>query len=136
MTLMGLTKAPELWAAGVAIVPFANWFTEYENEDETLQAFDRVFMGDPIEHAERWRDRSPFFFVDHIRAPLLLLAGANDIRCPAAETQQMADAIKKIGGTAEVVIYEGEGHGFLKRENSIDSFRRTADFLDRHVRGR
>jgi dipeptidyl aminopeptidase/acylaminoacyl peptidase len=134
MTLMGLTKAPELWAAGVAIVPFANWFTEYENEDEVLQAFDRVFMGDPVEHADRWRDRSPFFFVDNIRAPLLLLAGANDIRCPAEETQQMIDAITGNGGVVEAKIYEGEGHGFVKRENSIDAFRRTADFLDKHVR--
>ena len=134
MTLMGLTKAPDLWAAGVAIVPFANWFTEYENEDETLQAFDRVFMGDPVADADRWRDRSPFFFVDNVRAPLLLLAGANDIRCPAEETQQMVDAITKNGGVVEAKIYEGEGHGFVKRENSIDAFRRTADFLDRHLR--
>lgn len=136
MTLMGLTKAPDLWAAGVAIVPFANWFTEYENEDEVLQAFDRVFMGDPVEHADRWRDRSPFFFVDNVRAPLLLLAGANDIRCPAEETQQMIDAITRNGGIVEAKIYDGEGHGFVKRENSIDAFRRTADFLDTHLRGR
>lgn len=134
MTLMGLTKAPDLWAAGVAIVPFANWFTEYENEDEVLQAFDRVFMGDPVAHADRWRDRSPFFFVDTIRAPLLLLAGANDIRCPAEETAQMVDAIRENGGVVEAVIYEGEGHGFVKRENAIDAFRRTADFLDCHVK--
>src|SRR5262249_51788274 len=33
LVLMALTKFPERFAAGVAIVPFANWFTEYENED-------------------------------------------------------------------------------------------------------
>jgi dipeptidyl aminopeptidase/acylaminoacyl peptidase len=136
MTLMGLTKAPDRWAAGVAIVPFANWFTEYENEDEVLQAFDRVFMGDPVEHADRWRDRSPFFFVGNIKAPLLLLAGENDIRCPAEETQQMIDAIQENGGVVEAKVYAGEGHGFVKRENSIDAFRRTADFLDRYVKNR
>ena len=33
MTMMGVTKAPEVWAAGVPIVPFVNWFTEIQNED-------------------------------------------------------------------------------------------------------
>ena len=37
MTMMGVTKAPELWAAGVPIVPFVNWFTEIQNEDPVLQ---------------------------------------------------------------------------------------------------
>ena len=33
LTMMAVTKAPDLWAAGVPIVPFVNWFTEIENED-------------------------------------------------------------------------------------------------------
>ena len=133
LTLMALTKYPDLWAAGVAIVPFANWFTEYENEDPTLKAYDRVMMGDPVADAELWRDRSPIFFADRIRAPLLLLAGANDIRCPAAETRQIADAVRSAGGIVEVKIYDNEGHGFSRRENRIDAFRRVAQFLKRYL---
>lgn len=133
LTLMALAKFPDLWAAGVAIVPFANWFTEYENEDPTLKAYDRVMMGDPVADAELWRDRSPIFFADRIRAPLLLLAGANDIRCPVEETRQIAEAVRSAGGTVEVKIYENEGHGFGRRENRIDAFRRVADFLRRHL---
>jgi len=133
LTLMALTKYPDLWAAGVAIVPFANWFTEYESEDPTLKAYDRVMMGDPVADAELWRDRSPIFFADRIRAPLLLLAGANDIRCPAAETRQIAEAVRSAGGIVEVKIYENEGHGFSRRENRIDAFRRVAQFLKRYL---
>jgi len=133
LTLMALSKFPALWAAGVAIVPFANWFTEYEHEDPVLQAYDRSMMGDPVENADLWRDRSPIFFVDRIRAPLLLLAGANDIRCPAEETRQIVDAVRAAGGVAESKIYEHEGHGFARRENEIDAFQRVAAFLDAHV---
>ncbi|MDR5683857.1 MAG: S9 family peptidase [Armatimonadota bacterium] len=133
MTLMALTKYPEVWAAGVAIVPFANWFTEYQNEDPTLQAYDRMMMGDPEEDTELWRERSPIFFVDRIRAPLLLLAGANDIRCPPEETRQIVEAVREAGGVAEAKIYDDEGHGFARRENQIDAFRRTADFLSKHL---
>lgn len=133
LTLMAVTKTPDLWTAGVAIVPFANWFTEYENEDEILQAFDRMMMGDPVENRDFWIDRSPYFFVQNIRAPLLMLAGGNDIRCPASETVEIAEKILAQGGTVEYKIYENEGHGFMKRENSIDAFTRTVTFLERHL---
>ena len=42
MTMMGVTKAPDVWAAGVPIVPFVNWFTEIENEDPGAAA-DRIW---------------------------------------------------------------------------------------------
>ena len=47
LTMMAVTKAPDLWAAGVAIVPFVNWFTEIENEDPLLREYDMATMGDP-----------------------------------------------------------------------------------------
>jgi len=134
LTLMALTKFPERWAAGVAIVPFANWFTEYEHEDQTLRDSDRARMGDPVEDAALWRDRSPIFFADRIRAPLLMLAGANDVRCPADEAEQVARAVRARGGVAELHVYPDEGHGFRRRENEIDAQRRTAAFLARHLR--
>ena len=133
LTLMALTSYPDLWAAGVAIVPMANWFTAYENEDPVLRAGDAWLMGDPVTDRQLWTDRSPFFFADRIKAPLLLLAGANDIRCPAEETEQMAEAVRKRGGTVEVKIYENEGHGFARRENNIDSIKRAARFLYTYV---
>ena len=82
MTMMAVTKAPELWAAGVPIVPFVNWFTEMQNEDPVLQQSDRATMGDPEKNPDLFRDRSPIFFVDRINAPLLLLAGGHDPHAP------------------------------------------------------
>ncbi len=133
MTLMALTKDPDRWAAGVAMVPFANWFTATAQEDPVLQKYDRAMMGDPVADAALWRDRSPFFFADRIRAPLLVLAGANDIRCPPGEARQIAEAVRGAGGIAELHIYENEGHGWARRENEIDAFRRAAAFLHAHV---
>jgi dipeptidyl aminopeptidase/acylaminoacyl peptidase len=133
LTMMAVTKAPELWAAGVPIVPFVNWFTEIQNEDPILQQSDRATMGDPEKKPDFFRERSPFFFVDKIKAPLLLLAGAHDPRCPPEETTQVVDAVKKQGGVAEAKIYENEGHGFAKVENQIDAYQRVTNFLKAHV---
>src|SRR2546430_13109852 len=78
---------------------------------------DLATMGDPEKNKDLFRDRSPIFFIDQVKAPLLLLAGGNDPRCPKSETLQVVDAIKKRGGVAEYKIYENEGHGFARVEN-------------------
>jgi dipeptidyl aminopeptidase/acylaminoacyl peptidase len=133
LTMMGVTKAPDLWAAGVPIVPFVNWFTEIQNEDPALQQSDLATMGDLEKNKARYEDRSPINFVDQIKAPLYLLAGGNDPRCPKTEAQQVVDAIKKRGGVVEYKVYENEGHGFSKVENQIDAYKRVAGFLKAHV---
>jgi dipeptidyl aminopeptidase/acylaminoacyl peptidase len=133
LTMMGVTKAPEVWAAGVPIVPFVNWFTEIQNEDPILQQSDLATMGDLVTNKARYEDRSPINFVDQIKAPLYLLAGGNDPRCPKSEAQQVVDAVKKRGGVAEYKVYENEGHGFARVENQIDAYKRVADFLIAHV---
>ncbi|PYX46894.1 MAG: hypothetical protein DMG83_06270 [Acidobacteria bacterium] len=104
MSMMAVTKAPDMWAAGVPIVPFVNYFTEIENEDPVLREMDIATMGDPEKNKDLLRDRSPIFFVDQIKAPLLLLA-----------------------------VYENEGHGFSRVDNQIDAYKRVADFLKAHV---
>ncbi len=133
LTMMGVTKAPEMWAAGVPIVPFVNWFTEIQNEDPVLQQSDLATMGDPVKNKSLYEDRSPINFVDQIKAPLYLLAGGNDPRCPNTEAQQVVDAIKKRGGVVEYKVYGNEGHGFARVENQIDAYKRVADFVKAHV---
>jgi dipeptidyl aminopeptidase/acylaminoacyl peptidase len=133
LTMMGVSKAPEVWAAGVPIVPFVNWFTEIQNEDPVLQQSDLATMGDPVKNKALYEDRSPINFVDQIKAPLYLLAGGNDPRCPKSEAQQVVDAVKKRGTVAEYKVYENEGHGFARVENQIDAYKRVADFLKAHV---
>jgi dipeptidyl aminopeptidase/acylaminoacyl peptidase len=133
LTMMAVTKAPELWAAGVAIAPFVNWFTELENEDPLLRQYNIAIMGDPVKDKARLQERSPINFVDKIKAPLLLLAGGNDPRCPKTEAEQVASAIKKRKGIADLKVYENEGHGFAKVENQIDAYTRVAEFLKKYA---
>ena len=133
LTMMAVTKAPDVWAAGVPIVPFVNWFTEIQNEDPELQQNDLATMGDVVKNKALYEDRSPINFIDQVKAPLLLLAGGHDPRCPKTETQQVVDAIKKRGGSAEAKVYDNEGHGFARVENQIDAYKRVANFLLAHV---
>ncbi len=127
LTMMCVTRYPDQWCSAVATVPFVNWFTEKKEEREVLRQYDEVKMGSD---EQLLRDRSPIFSVDRIRAPLLLLAGENDPRCPAEETLQVVEKMKALNLNVEYRIYGGEGHGFSKKENWVDSVKRTVEFLD------
>jgi dipeptidyl aminopeptidase/acylaminoacyl peptidase len=133
LTMMAVTKAPDLWAAGVPIVPFVNWFTEIENTDPSGREYAIATMGDPMKEKTRYQERSPINFVDQVKAPLLILAGGNDPRCPHTEAEQVASAIKKRKGVVELKIYENEGHGFSKVENQIDAYTRVGEFLKKYA---
>ena len=71
--------------------------------------------------------------MDRIKAPLLLLAGAHDPRCPQEETMQVVEEITKHSGKVDYRIYPDEGHGFARLENQMDAYERITNFLKAHV---
>ena len=133
MTLMVLSQAPERWAAGVSVVGVVSWKTLYETTRGDLKDYLERELGDPAKVPDLYRDRSPLTHVSRIKAPLLVLQGANDPRVPRSEAKQMTDALKAAGKTYDEHVYEGEGHGFRTRENMIDSLRRTTEWFDRYL---
>jgi dipeptidyl aminopeptidase/acylaminoacyl peptidase len=135
LTMTCLTQYPERWAAGSAAVPFLNWFTSHKNSREDLQHWDRENFGDPEKDYDLWYQRSPYFFLDRIQAPVQLLCGANDVRCPASESLQAQEKLHALGKVCEYHSYEGEGHALLKIENQVDAKKRRVAFLAKHFEG-
>jgi dipeptidyl aminopeptidase/acylaminoacyl peptidase len=86
-------------------------------------------MGDPAEFHDLWHERSPFFFLDKVRAPVQLICGENDPRCPPSESVEAHNKLQSPGIQSELLLYKGEGHGFLKLENVIDSELKRVEFL-------
>ena len=136
MTLMVLTQAPDRWAAGVSVVGVVSWKTLYDTTRGDLKDYLERELGDPAKVPDLYRDRSPLTHVSKITAPLLVLQGANDPRVPRSEAKLMTDALRKAGKTFDEHVYEGEGHGFRRRENAIDSLRRATEWFDRYMEAR
>ena len=134
MTMTCVTKHPTKWAAGSALVPFVNWFTEHATEREDLQYWDEQNMGDPVKDYERWRENSPIFFIDQITAPIQLIAGGNDVRCPLSETEQVRDKLLELGRLVEMYVYQDEGHILRQLDNRVDAYRKRAAFMDRFLK--
>ena len=129
LTMVCLAMFPERWAGGSAVVPFLNWFTAHAASRQDLQHWDIENMGSPQEHADLWRQRSPFFYLDRVQAPVQLICGAHDPRCPASESLAARDALLALGKPVDFLLYEDEGHTFLKMENVVDHELRRAKFL-------
>jgi dipeptidyl aminopeptidase/acylaminoacyl peptidase len=113
LSLLALGTQPERWAAGIAGVPVADYLAAYEDEMEPLRAFDRaLFGGSPEELPELYRECSPLTYVDDVRAPVLVLAGENDPRCPIRQIDNYLDRLAARGAAYEVYRYDA-GHGSL-----------------------
>ncbi len=72
--------------------------------------------------------------VERIRAPLLLVHGANDPRVPLGEAEQLHAALRGRDVPCELLVYDDEGHGLQKLPNRLDAYPKMLDFLERHMR--
>ncbi len=134
MTLAAITLYPDLWAAAVNSFGIANFRTFFGKTASYRVGMRASEYGDPVNDAAFLDTVSPIHKVDRIRAPLLVLQGANDPRVPAAESEQIVEAVRRNGGVAEYVLFPDEGHGWSKLVNQIKAQRTAADFLDRHLK--
>ncbi|MFZ5903801.1 MAG: S9 family peptidase [Chloroflexota bacterium] len=129
LTMTCLTRNPELFAVGSAVVPFLNWFTGHENSRDDLQHWDIENMGDPTTNRDLWHERSPYFHLDRIEAPVQLICGETDPRCPASESLAARDKLVELGREVELLLYKNEGHAFLDVNNVVDSEVKRVAFL-------
>ncbi len=133
LVLAGLTMQPSLWAAGVDIVGISSLVTFLENTSAYRRAHREREYGSLERDREFLVEASPITHIESLRAPLLILHGANDPRVPLSEAEQIAAEVRARGVECELVVYPDEGHGFAKRHNQFDSQPRIVAFLDRHL---
>jgi dipeptidyl aminopeptidase/acylaminoacyl peptidase len=133
LTMTCLTRFPHLWAVGSAVVPFINWFTNHKYIRPDLQHWDIENFGDPEVNHALWVERSPYYFLDRVSAPVQLIAGRMDQRCPVSDSIEAHELLQAMGKEVELVVYEDEGHAFLKLENVLDSEKRRVEFLSKYL---
>jgi dipeptidyl aminopeptidase/acylaminoacyl peptidase len=113
LSLLALGTQPSRWAAGVAGVPVADYVAAYEDEMEQLRSFDRaLFGGAPDTVPAVYKECSPITYVDAVAAPVLVLAGDNDPRCPIRQIENYLDRLAQRKLPYEFYRYDA-GHGSL-----------------------
>ena len=129
MVLAGLAFQPERWAAGVDIVGMSSLVTFLENTSSWRRRFREREYGSLENDRDLLEELSPINRVDDIRAPLMIVHGANDPRVPLSEAQQLHDVLAGKGIRADLLVYEDEGHGLAKLANRVDAYPQVARFL-------
>ena len=65
----------------------------------------------------------------------MVLQGTQDPRVLKIESDEIVEGVKKNGVPVEYVVFEDEGHGFVKKENEIVAYGKILKFLDQYLKG-
>lgn len=116
-------KAAVSGASGVLMT--ANYGTD------DLQYWWETELGLPWKNAALWDKLSPFFDLDKVTAPTLVLCGAADMRVPLLNSEQLYQSLRRRGVETELVIYPGQYHSIETPSYRKDRFVRSLAWYDR-----
>ena len=139
MTMAALTYTPEEFDVGVNLYGVTNWIRTlrsippwWEAQKEALY----LELGDPNSaDSVRLRAISPLFHTDKVTKPLIVLQGSKDPRVLQVESDEIVAGVKKNGVPVEYVLFDDEGHGFVKKENQIEAYSKVLGFLEVYLKG-
>ena len=135
LTMAMVTQFPGLWAAGVAGVPFFDFIDSQLDPAvrEDLRWWDRENTGDIVKDRARLEYYSPINHLDEVEAPLLLLGGELDPRCPPRQIREVAERLRARGKVCDFKVYADEGHEISGLKNRIDYDVSTVEFILKHT---
>jgi dipeptidyl aminopeptidase/acylaminoacyl peptidase len=128
LTAMGLSRASDLFAAGVDMHGVHDWNIAIRN---FVPAYD---PGANPNAARLAFESSPLSSVKTWRSPVLLIHGDDDRNVPFSETVHLVEALRNQGVEFEQLIFPDEIHDFLNFSDWVRAYRASADFLDRHLK--
>lgn len=138
MTMAALTYTPEEFNVGVNIFGVTNWIRTLKSIPPYWESFRESLyleLGDPFSaDSVRLKQISPLFHADKVTKPLIVLQGSKDPRVLQVESDEIVAEVKKNGVPVEYVLFEDEGHGFVKKENQIEAYSRVLKFLDMYLK--
>jgi len=101
------------------------YILQYENE-----------IGPPWKALDQYVKMSyPFLHADRIKTPTLFMGGDKDFNVPVQGGEQMYQALKSVGTTAELIVYPGQFHGFTRPSYIRDRYDHWFEWYDLYVRG-
>ena len=130
LTAMGLSRASDLFAAGVDMHGVHDW-------NEGIHTFvpDYSRLDDP-DFARTAFQASPLASVDTWKSPVLLVHGDDDRNVSFIQSINLIAALRKRNVDVEQLVFPDEVHDFLRHESWIRAYKTSADFLNRTLRDR
>ncbi|MFF2145452.1 S9 family peptidase [Kitasatospora sp. NPDC058190] len=134
--LVGAAFTPSVFTCAIALCAPSNLLTmlaagaPYRTP---LRAFMTANVGDPETERDMLWARSPLSRVDDIAVPVLVAQGANDVRVPREEAEQIVAALAAKGLPHEYLLFPDEGHGLARPGNRETYYAAVERFLAEHL---
>ncbi len=136
--LVGAAFTPDVFACAIDVVGPSNLITLIETVPPYWATeMERFYkqVGHPVYDKQFLIDCSPLFKVKNIKIPLLIAQGAKDPRVKQSEAEQIVAALKENNIPYTYMLFEDEGHGFVRPENREKFFAEMEKFLATHLGG-
>ena len=91
-------------------------------------------LGLPWKNTELWKRLSPFYQVEKIVTPTLVMSGEEDWNVPLLNSEQLYQALRRLGRETELVVYPGQSHSISKPSYRKDRFERHLAWYDRYLK--
>ena len=133
MTMLAVTKTPQVCSAGVSLYGVSDWTTFLEQSKRKLWRMRLVAkLGDPKKDPDLWNKSAAIKYAAQGRSPLLILQGLDDDGVMPIQGESLYDALRQLGKTVEYDGYVGEGHGFRHTGSLRDLYTRVEAFLTKY----
>lgn len=133
LVLAALVEYPALFSVGVDICGMADFATFFERTEPWIAAAAIGEYGHPVRDKDLLRRLSPIHRIERLRAPLLVVHGADDTNVPLGEAYQVVTALQRGGIEHEFLLFEGEGHDLLETVNRVAFVKKTVAWVRRHL---
>ena len=127
-TLHATTRHPEVYRAGVAGAPVADW-RDYDTH------YTERFMGLPQRNKDGYHRANALTWAKDLKRPLLILHGTVDDNVFLAHSVKMSDALHKAHKPHELQLLSGFTHMVYGKAPTVALYTRIADFFSRHLNG-
>ncbi len=118
--------------AAVSGASEVNYTANYGHDIYQLQW--EIEMGLPWENQAGWDAISPFWKLDQVVTPTLVIVGEHDWNVPAMNSEQLYVALKRLGLDTELVVYPGEDHSIGRPSFIDDRYERWLGWFDKYLK--
>ncbi|XP_009773638.1 acylamino-acid-releasing enzyme isoform X2 [Nicotiana tabacum] len=124
-------QAPDKFAAAAARNPVCNLALMVGTTDIPDWCYFEAFGSEAIsnftaapsaEHLALFYDKSPISHVSKVKAPTLMVLGAQDLRVPITDGLQYAQALKENGAEVKVMMFPDDIHELDRPRTDFESF--------------
>ncbi|SOE00910.1 alpha/beta hydrolase family protein [Blastococcus haudaquaticus] len=131
LTLVALTRWPDLFAAGVTGAGMSDLRTFFAGTEPWMAAASVTEYGDPVADRELLTALSPITDLERLTSPVLFVHGDRDTNVPVAESVQAHQALLALGAPSDLLLLPGEGHTIVGRDHLVELSERVATWFDR-----